>query len=249
VGKLEGKVAIVTGGGQGIGRGIVVALAKEGAKVAIAELNAKTCEEVVQEMRQLGREVLGVPCNVGDNAQVKRMVSEVVGKFGTVDILVNNAVGFVPNKPVEQIEEKHWDKSIQVNLKGVWYCCVAVFPYMKDRGGKVINISSSAGTIGLEGMGTYAATKEALKGLSRVAAKEWGKYKINVNIICPTAETPSSLHMPQEEYQAVIKRTPLGRWGDPEKDIGLVAVFLASVDSDFMTGQTLNVDGGNVFSL
>jgi len=249
MGKLEGKVAIVTGAGQGIGKGIALAFAKEGAKVAIAEINPKTCEEVAKEIRQLGKESLGVVCNAGDNDQVKKMVKEVVTKFGTVDILVNTAYGNYERKPVEEFDESDFDKLLQQGLKATWYCCVAVFPYMKDRGGKIINFGSAAGIMGLPGTAAYGATKEGIRGFTRVTAREWGKYRINMNIICPFASTPAYkvyLEKWPEEMKRSVEALPLGRIGDPEKDIGRAAVFLASADSDYMTGQTLNVDGGSV---
>ncbi len=249
MGKLEGKVAIVTGAGQGIGKGIALAFAKEGAKLVIADINAKTCKEVAEEIQQLGKEALGVVCNVGDEEQVKRMVEEAVMNFGPVDILVNNAQGFVPRIPVEEIEDKHWDKCLQEGVKATWYCCKAVFPHMKGRGGKIINIGSAAGLIGMEGMAVYGATKEAIRAFSRTAAREWGKYKINVNVILPHALTPASRGFQKwypEEYQKGLAEKPLRHLeGDPEKDIGRVAVFLASEDSDYMTGQSLFVDGGS----
>jgi NAD(P)-dependent dehydrogenase (short-subunit alcohol dehydrogenase family) len=249
MGKLEGKVAIVTGAGRGIGKGIALAFAKEGAKLVIAEMNGKTCKEVAEEIRQLGNEALGVVCNVGDAEQVKRMVDEAVTNFGSVDILVNNAQGFVQRVPVEEVEDEHWDKCLQEGVKATWYCCKAVFPHMKDRGGKIINIGSAAGLMGMEGMAVYGATKEAIRAFSRTAAREWGKYKINVNVIMPHALTPASIGFQQrypEQYQKELEENPLRRWGgDPEKDIGRVAVFLASEDSDYMTGQSLFVDGGS----
>jgi NAD(P)-dependent dehydrogenase (short-subunit alcohol dehydrogenase family) len=249
MGKLEGKVAIVTGAGQGIGKGIALAFAKEGAKVAIAEINPKTCEEVAKEIRHLGKESLGVVCNAGDNDQVKKMVKEVVTKFGTVDILVNTAYGNYERKPVEEFDESDFDKLLQQGLKATWYCCVAVFPYMKDRGGKIINFGSATGIMGLPGTAGYSAAKEGIRGFTRVAAREWGKYKINMNVICPFASSPKQIeyfNQFPEEMNRLTAALPLGRIGDPEKDIGRVAVFLVSEDSDYMTGQTVNVDGGSI---
>lgn len=249
MGKLGGNVAIVTGAGRGIGKGIALAFAKEGAKLVIADVKAKTCKEVTEEIRQLGKEALGVVCNVGDEEQVKRMVEEAVTNFGPVDILVNNAQGFVQRVPVEEVEDEHWDKCLQEGVKATWYCCKAVFPHMRGRGGKIINIGSAAGLMGMEGMAVYGATKEAIRAFSRTAAREWGKYKINVNVILPHALTPASIGFQQrypEQYQKELEENPLRRWGgDPEKDIGRVAVFLASEDSDYMTGQSLFVDGGS----
>jgi len=249
MGKLEGKVAIVTGAGRGIGKGIAMAFAKEGARLVIADINTRTCKEVAEEIRQIGQEASGIVCNVGDEEQVKRMVKETVTSFGSVDILVNNAQGFVQRVPVEEVEDEHWDKCLQEGVKATWYCCKAVFPYMKGRGGKIINIGSAAGLMGMEGMAVYGATKEAIRAFSRTAAREWGKYKINVNVILPHALTPASIGFQQrypEQYQKELEENPLRRWGgDPEKDIGRVAVFLASEDSDYMTGQSLFIDGGS----
>ena len=164
MGKLEGKIAIVTGAGQGIGKGIAIAMAKEGARVVIAEINPTTCEEAAQEIMNLGKEAVGMVCNVGNREQVKKVVSNTVAKFGTVDILVNNAQGLTGRRPAEETTDEEWDFSYQTGPKAAWYFCTAVYPYMKDRGGKIINISSSAGTIGMKGNIIYNASKEAMKG-------------------------------------------------------------------------------------
>ena len=248
--KLEGKVAIVTGGGQGLGKGIARAFAKEGAKVVIAELNPQTCEEATKEVRQLGKECLGLVCDVGDYSSVKKMVEDVVAKYGTVDILVNNAMGHEGTgggKPVEELEDEDWDNTLLTGTKGVWYCCKAVFPHMKRKGGKIINMSSAMGIMGLQGMAVGGAVKESVRGFTRVAAREWGKYKINLNCICPNAITPAFEIFAKDrpdDVKKILETVPLGRFGDPEKDIGRVAVFLASEDADYLTGQTLCVDGG-----
>jgi len=247
--KLVGHVAIVTGAGQGIGRGIAVVFAKEGAKVAIVDRNAETCAEVTEYIRYLGYEAIAIICDVGDSTQVEAMVKKVGDEYGSIDILVNNAQRYVPRRLVEEIEDEDWDKSIQVGLKSTCYCCKAVFPYMKEKGGKIINMCSGGGLIGVEGRAVYCATKEAVRAFSKTVAREWGKYKIHVNVICPAAITPATMFMKNtdpEEYARMVEGAALGRWGDPENDIGRVAVFLASSDSDYMTGQTLVVDGGNI---
>ena len=247
--KLAGRIAIVTGSGQGIGRGIAVAFAKEGATVAIAERNADTCAEAEQEIGRMGHVAMGAVCDVGDPAQVRELVSSVVSRYGSVDILVNNAQRFVPRRLVEDIEDGDWDKSLQVGLKSSWYCCKEVFPHMRHTGGRIINICSGAGLVGLEGRAVYNATKEAIRAFSRTAAREWGRYGITVNVICPSASTPATMTMKDldpEEYAHLIEGAALGRWGDPENDIGRAAVFLASSDSGYMTGQTLHVDGGSL---
>ncbi len=248
--KLEGKVAIVTGGGQGIGRGIALALAKEGAKVVIAEFNPQTCEETAKEIRQLGKECVGLVCDVGDYGQVVKMVEEVITQYGSVDILVNNAMGHKGGgKPVEELEDEDWDIVLQTGTKATWYCCKAVFPYMKERGGKIINMASAMGIKGVSGTAPGAAAKEGIRGFTRVAAREWGKYKININVICPNAVTPAFEEFAKKQPELVkkaLEEIPLKRFGDPEKDIGRVAVFFASEDADYLTGQVLYVDGGNV---
>ena len=245
--KLEGKVAIVTGSGQGIGRGIAIAFAKEGAKVVVADINAETANNVANEIQDLGKEALAIVCDVGDEQQVQNMVDQAVAKFGPIDILVNNAQGYVPMRSIENVEEKHWDKSLRTGLKAAWYCCKAVFPHMKDRGGKIINFASASAIVGMEGMVTYNATKEAIRGFTRTAAREWGRHNINVNVICPSALTPQMEWRQQqfpEEHEKHMEAVALHRVGDPEKDIGRAAVFLASEDSDFITGHTFMVDGG-----
>jgi NAD(P)-dependent dehydrogenase (short-subunit alcohol dehydrogenase family) len=251
MGKLDGKAAIITGAGQGIGKGIALALAKEGAKIVIAEINKETCKASAAGIQELGGEAIAVVCDVGKEIDVKKMVDQAVKRFGPIDILVNNAQGYTPRVPAEEVEDEHWDYSFQTGVKAVWYCSKAVFPHMKGRGGKIINIASGAGVFGLENASVYSATKEAIRGFSKTLAKEWGKYRINVNIICPLAWTPASeafAEMYPEEYKRSIETVPLGRWGDAEKDIGGVAVFLASEYSDYMTGQTLMVEGGaNIF--
>jgi len=256
MGRLEGKVAIVTGAGQGVGKGIALAFAKEGAKVVIAEINPETAKAAAGEIRQLGADAMAVVCDVGDEKQVKKMVARAVKKFGPIDIMVNNAQAWTGRSayhlgsPIESLPEEWWDLAFQSGVKATWYCCKAVLPYMKDRGGKIVNFASYMGVVGWEGSVDYNSNKEAIRGFTRTAAREWGKYKINVNVICPAALTPAMIAFgmasPEkiEEMTKEIEKIPLRRVGDPEKDIGRVAVFLACEDSDFVTGQTIMVDGG-----
>jgi len=256
VGRLEGKVAIVTGAGQGVGKGIALAFAKEGAKVVVADINSETAQATAGEIRSSGQKALAVTCDVGIEEQVKEMVDKAAAEFGPIDILVNNAQSWTGRSayhlgsPIESFPEEWWDLAFQSGVKGTWYCCKAVFPHMQNRGGKIINFASYMGVVGWEGSVDYNANKEAIRGFSRTAAREWGKYKINVNVICPAAITPSMIAFgmasPEkiEEMSKAIDQIPLKRVGDPEKDIGPVAVFLACEDSDFVTGQTIMVDGG-----
>ena len=262
MGKLDGKVAIVAGGAGWLGRGICLALAKEGAKVTIADINAEAADEAADELRALGHESIAVVCDAGDQNSVNKMVQEVVDTFGAIGILVNAAQSGWPAAPthegwtyVESISEEQWETFFRTGIHATWHCCKAVFPHMKNQGGKIINFGSITGLEGWVGMADYNSTKEAVRGFSRTAAREWGKYGINVNVICPSALTASRIETThgkdspeaqrrREFIEEQKSKVPMRRVGDPEKDIGRAIVFLASEDSDFITGQTLNVDGG-----
>lgn len=246
--KLEGRVAIVTGAGQGIGRGIALAFAKEGAKVAIVDLIEELGEAVASEIRGLGEQALFVVCDVGSEDQVKGMVDHVASQLGPIDVLVNCAQYRQHGLGVENFPEDVWDRTFQVGVKATLFTCKAVFPYMKEHGGKIINFGSKAGLVGHANMAAYAANKEAIRGLTRVAAREWAKYKINVNVVCPAAKTPTQLkaaELAPETMKVFEQAIPMGRLGDPERDIAPAVVFLASQDSDYITGMTFLVDGGS----
>lgn len=250
VGRLDGKVAIVTGGGQGIGRGIAFALAKEGAAVSLAELNPETGPATALEIEKLGVPALARVCDVSVREQVEETVAATASELGPVDVLVNNAtwVKGTAMKPFMEHTEEDLDRHFAVAVKGTFHFMQACFPLMADRGGKIINLSSSAGSERMTGFAGYAAAKEAIRALTGVAAREWGQHSIQVNVICPSALTPSSERFYDrnpEVLERVLASSPLRRLGDPETDIGRAVVFLASSDSDFVTGQTLWVDGGN----
>ncbi len=247
MGKLSEKIAIVTGSGQGIGRAIAIAVASKGAAVVIAEKNPETCLRTAAEIRAFHFPVLSAVCDVSKRAQVENVVKLTIEEFGAVDILVNNAQTLVNHKPFEDTTDADMNLALSTGLMGTFYFMQACFPHLKKHGGKIINVASSAGTEGLPGFAAYGSAKEGIRALTRVAAREWGKYKINVNVICPFANSPFNVTWSEEhpkEYKALLARVPLQRRGDCEKDIAPAVVFLASSDSDYITGQTIMLDGG-----
>ena len=247
--KLAGKVAVVTGGGQGVGLGIATAFAKAGAALVITGRDKSKLEGVLETLKGLGAEVAISPGDVRKRADAERAVQTAIDRYGRLDILVNNAQSSLPGKPLEELDDDAIRLTFESGLLGTIQHMQAAFPYLKDRGGSIINLGSREGIYGGLGFGVYAATKEAIRGLSRVAAREWGKHKIRVNVICPAALSPAAVkYLAEFPEQAAmyLKEISLGRFGDPEADIGPVAVFLASSELDYLTGQTLNVDGGQI---
>lgn len=243
---LNGKVALVTGAGRGLGEAVALGLAKAGADVAIVDLDIKAAQDVALKAQNLGRKAIAIQANVCVSDDVKEMVNSVINNFGTIDILVNNA-GIQRRNPCIEMTEEDWDAVIDVNLKGAFLCCKEVGKIMvKNRKGKVINITSLLGTVAQPNRGPYAASKGALVQLTKVLALEWAPLGINVNALGPgyfLTDLNKKLMDDKEEFDKLTSKIPMGRWGTLEDIVG-PAVFLASEASDYMNGHVLYVDGG-----
>jgi len=246
--RLAGRVALVTGAGQGIGRGIALVYAREGAKVAVAELKAHRGERTAQEIRDAGGDAVALVADVGRKADVDRMVAETVERWGGLDVLVNNAHGFGARAPLEDIPDEQFDLSWTSGVKGTWWAMCAARPHLAARGrGRIVNMVSLAADRGDAGLGEYNAAKAGIAALTRTAAREWGRQGITANAIAPGAWTKRGQDYAARDPEGFAKAMaarPIGRLGDPETDIAPVALFLASDDSRFLTGQVLYVDGG-----
>jgi 3-oxoacyl-[acyl-carrier protein] reductase len=245
MGKLDNRVAIVTGGAKGLGKAFCFALAKEGAKVMMAVHRMdEESQKAVKEIEAKGG--ASVVVDVTKEEDTVRMAEETVKKFGRIDILVNNAAFYygVGRKPFYEVTPEDWDKALAVGAKGAWLCAKAVFPHMKKQEkGKIINLSSDTAFGPTKGMINYVTSKAAVVGITRVLAGELGQYKICVNAVAPGyTDTPASWTI-GDMAKFDVSTTPLGRVGKPEDVIGAV-VFFASDDSDFISGQTLIIDGG-----
>ncbi len=248
--RLAGRVAVVTGGGKGIGPYYVRGLAQAGARVAAADIDIAAAEATAQRLRAEGLDVIAVPVDVADAQSVDRMVGQVVERYGRLDILVNNAALFtvlMPKRPFYELEPDDWDRVMAVNVKGLFLCVRAAFPYLRASGhGRVINISSGTAFSGTPGFLHYVSSKGAVVSFTRALAREVGEYGITVNAIAPGATASETFKaVEQGDLEARVKTRALKRVEVPEDLVGAV-VFLASDDASFMTGQTLLVDGGNV---
>lgn len=241
--ELKDKVTVVTGAGKGIGKGIALALAKEGASIIVSDIDLESCEEVVKEIEALDGKGLAVKCDVSNKAEVDTMVQATMEKFGKLDILVNNA-GIYPFKPFLEMTEEEWDKVLNVNLKSVFLCSQAAVKVMGE-GSKIVNISSIAAFVGFEGLTHYCASKGGMNGMIRALALELAPKKICVNAVAPgSIDTPGASGASTEEIKKqTLAMIPLSRVGKPE-DIANAVAFLASSKADYITGQVIIVDGG-----
>jgi NAD(P)-dependent dehydrogenase (short-subunit alcohol dehydrogenase family) len=247
---LSGRIAIVTGGNQGIGFGIAQGLAGAGATVVIANRRAAEGQKAAESLRKEGYKAIAIPTDVSQKASIAAMVDEVIKQFQKIDILVNNA-GVIIRKPLEDFEEKEWDTIHNTNLRGLFFCCQLVGREMiKRKKGKIINISSILSQITQSGRGVYATAKAGVSHLTRSLAMEWGRYNININAIGPgltiTPLNEKYFKENPDDLKKIVGDIPIGREAYP-RDYAGAAVFLASDASDYVTGQTLLVDGGMTF--
>lgn len=242
--RLDGKVAIVTGGTRGLGKVIANALAEAGASVVLTARSLESAEAAAREIT--ASKTIGLAVDVTKATDVASMVERTVQAFGRVDILVNNA-GINFRGPIETLSEDNWDSVIDTNLKGPWLCCRAVAPIFKgQKSGRVINLSSILGEVSMPDRTPYASSKGGLTLMTKTLALEWARFGVTINALCPgpfLTEINTPLLKDPEVRAAMESKIPLGRWGDPI-ELGPAAVFLASDASSFMTGATLFIDGG-----
>ena len=243
--RLEGKVAVVTGASQGIGLAIAQAFVREGASVVMSARRGEVVEEVA---RAFGAQAVGVQADVASREDASRTIATAVDRFGRLDILVNNAQA-TRQANIEDITDEAIALTFGSGLFGTLFHMQAAFPHLRERGGSVVNFGTRQGIYGEPGDGIYGANKEGVRALSRSAAREWGQFAIRVNVINPAALSPAAAKFFAENPvrgQQYMDAIALGRFGRLDEDIAPVAVFLASDDSNYVTGQTINVDGGQV---
>ena len=243
---VAGKVVIVTGSGRGIGRGMAVHLAKGGARVVVAEWKDDLLASTVAEIEALGAECLGVPTNIMERADIDVMVGRTIERFGRVDGLINNAQTFRPLADIATVTEHDVDLFYRSGVKGTLWAMQAVHPHMAEQQwGRIVNFASSMGITGGAGFAAYNASKEAIRALTRTAAREWAMDGIVVNAIAPAAATHKGAGAQQSEgYRQFIENCPMRRQGDPEWDMGPLAWFLCSDACRYLTGHTFMADGG-----
>ncbi|MCE9687347.1 SDR family oxidoreductase [Shewanella sp. AS16] len=238
--RLEGKIAIVTGASRGIGRATAKLFAAEGAKVAVVSRTQESIDEVVADIEAKGGTAMGIVCDIGNASQIDNTVREVVDKYGKIDILVNNAFDpTVPFSSVIDLSVEQLQRNFEIGPIAYLRFMQAAYPHLKAAGeGRVINFGSMAGVVGLSGYCPYNMAKEAVRALTRTAAREWANDNITVNNVLPVAQTWG------DEVDIPPSTSPLGRYGSPEEDVAPVVLFLASKDGQFLTGYSLNPDGG-----
>jgi 3-oxoacyl-[acyl-carrier protein] reductase len=242
--KLTGKVALVTGAAQGIGKAIALILARNGADMVVSDINLEKAEETAKEIRAIGPKAVAVKVDVANLNDVEQMVTGILEKLAKIDILVNNA-GITRDKLILRMTEEDWDAVLGVNLKGTFNCTKAVVRHMaKQRSGKIVNIASVVGEMGNAGQANYSASKAGVIGLTKTIAREYAQRGINVNAIAPGyIETPMTDALPEKAKEELRKLIPMERLGRPG-DVAEAVLFLVSEESSYITGQVLNVNGG-----
>jgi len=242
--RVKDKVVIITGSGSGIGKETALLFAKEGAKVAVADVNEKGGVETVENIKKAGGEAFFAKLDVSSREQVKQVVKDTIAKYGKIDVLINNA-GIIQDALVVKMTEEQWDKVININLKGPFNCIQAVVEQMMNQGsGVIINISSIVALYGNVGQTNYAATKAGLIGMTKTLAKELGKKGIRVNAVAPGfIYTPMTAKVPEKILEMMKEKTPLRRLGKPE-DVANTLLFLSSDEASFINGAVISVDGG-----
>ena len=247
--KMEGKVVIITGGGGGIGFGISTAYAKEGASIVITGRTKSTLENAKKRLEESHDvKVLAVSADGGIENDVKKVIDKTIEEFGRIDVIINNSQTSKSGLSLVEHTVEDFDLAIYSGLYSTFNYMKQAYPHLKESKGSVINFASGAGLSGRPGQSSYAAAKEGIRGLSRVATTEWGVDGINVNVICPLAMT-EKLAQWQKEYPDLYDKTvqgvPMGRFADAEKDIGRLCIFLSSEDGKYITGETITVQGGS----
>ena len=247
--RLEENVTIITGGGKGIGYGLAQAFAEAGSNLVITGRTLSRLESAKERLEaEYGVKVLPIVADGANEAAIKDVVAQTIATFGKINTLVNNAQVSKSGLPLIEHTKEDLDLSIHSGLYAAFFYMRECHPYLKESKGSVINFASGAGLFGKLGQSSYAAAKEGIRGLSRVAAAEWGPYGIRVNVICPLAMTESLMEWKDnypELFAKTIQGIPLGRFADPKDDIGRVAVFLASEDAHYITGETITLQGGS----
>lgn len=242
------KIAIITGGGKGIGFGIATAMAKVGYNLVITGRTLKTLEDAKIQLEELGAKVHIQAADGADEEAISSVIKNTIDMFGRIDVLINNAQASKSGYKLVDHTKEDFDLSINSGLYATFFYMKLAFPHLKETKGSVINFASGAGLFGKEGQSSYAASKEGIRGLSRVAATEWGEFDINVNVICPlvyTEQLDSWRKAYPELYEKTIQGIPMRRFADAEKDIGGLCVFLSSESGHYITGESMTVQGGS----
>ncbi len=240
--KLKDRIAIVTGAASGIGEATAKVFAQEGARLAIWDVNEAGVARVAEEIRGAGGEAIGIKADIASAEEVQAAVNDTMAKYGRIDVLINNA-GLRADAMSWKMTEEQWDSIVDVNMKGTFNCCRAIVPIMRyQRYGKIVNTASAA-ALGNVGQINYAAAKAGVMAMTRTLALEVARHGINVNCVCPAADTGGLRSMPQDKLDRILSGIPLKRLATPE-EVGKLHLFLVSEDSSYMTGQVLFLDGG-----